>query len=105
MKVKNLFRNPIYPIRLYDSNNNEIYYETSDGCWFKYEYDTNNNRIYYENSNGWWWKYEYDTNNNQIYYENSNGLIEDNRKPKELTMDEIANKFGIPVNQLKIKKQ
>ena len=126
MKVKDLFRNPMYPIRIYDSNNNEIYYENSDGFWYKQEFDSNNNKIYYENSNGYWYKIEYDSNNNRIYfegsngywvkseygsnnnriyYEESNGNLIDNRKPKELTMDEIAEKFGIPINQLKIKKQ
>jgi hypothetical protein len=58
---------------IYDSNNNEIYYEDSDGYWVKKEYDSNNNQIYYENSEGDWFKQEYDSNNNRIYYENSTG--------------------------------
>jgi hypothetical protein len=46
-----------------------------------------------------------DNNRNQIYFENSDGEIINNRpKTKELTMDEIAEKFNIPVEQLKIKK-
>ena len=36
-------------------------------------YDSNGNLIYYENSNGYWWKQDYDSNNNIIYLENSNG--------------------------------
>jgi hypothetical protein len=47
-----------------------------------YLYDSNGNIIYFENSNGYWWKREYDVNGNQIYFENSNGTIRDNR-PKE----------------------
>jgi len=40
-----------------------------------------------------------------IYYEDSKGKIIDNRPKKvELTLDEIAAKFGINVSQLKIKK-
>lgn len=62
------------------------------------------NIIYFENSNGYWAKREYDSNGNQIYYENSNGIIIDKRPKTELTLDEIAEKFGIPVSQLKIKK-
>jgi proteasome assembly chaperone (PAC2) family protein len=62
-----------YNNSIYDENNNKIYYEDSDGDWWKREYDENNNKIYYENSDGYWWKREYDKNNNQIYFENSNG--------------------------------
>jgi hypothetical protein len=65
--------------RVYDTNGNVIYYETSTGYWSKYEYDTNGNVIYTENSNGDWYKNEYDTNGNEIYYEDNNGYIEDNR--------------------------
>ena len=39
-------------LHLYDSNGNEIYYENSDGFWYKREFDSNGNEIYYENSNG-----------------------------------------------------
>ena len=42
-------------------------------------YDVNGNQIYFENSNGDWYKYEYDTNGNLIYGENSDGVIIDNR--------------------------
>ena len=86
-------------------NGSQIYYENSDGYWQKCEYDTNRKVIYYENSDGYWTKRECDTNGNQIYWENSNGEIKDNRpKIVELTLDEIAAKLNIPVNQLKIKK-
>ena len=128
MKVKNLFRKPVYPIRLYNSNGKHIYYEDSNGSWVKWEYDSNGNRIYLENSNrfwekreydsngnriysknsnGYWAKREYDSNGNQIYYEDSYGAIINNRRKTEtiLTMDEIAKKFNIPISQLKIKKQ
>jgi len=83
MKIKNLFRNLNYPIELFDRNGNQIYYE---------------------DSNGYWLKQKYDQNGKIIYYENSNGKIIDNRLKKEISMDEIAEKFGIHVSQLKIKK-
>ena len=57
---------------IYD-NHNEIYFETSNGQWQKYEYNDNGNEIYSEDSYGDWRKYEYDENNNMIYYENSDG--------------------------------
>ena len=63
------------------------------------------NVIYFEDSTGYWYKQEYDSNGNEIYYENYNGDIVDNRqKTTELTMDEIATKFNIKVEDLKIKK-
>ena len=69
--------------REYDTNGNEIYYETSNGFWYKQEYEISNyNEIYFENSKGYWYKREYDTNGNEIYYENSDGIIQDNRPKK-----------------------
>ena len=58
---------------IYDENNNEIYWEESDGFWEKSEYDINNRIIYSENYNGEWGKYGYDDNGNEIYFENSDG--------------------------------
>jgi hypothetical protein len=94
-----------FPIIIKDSNGKEIYYEASNGVWTKREYNSNGKEIYYENNDGFWTKIEYNSNGNKIYYEDSNGTIVDN-KPKqvELTMEEIAIKFGIDVNNLKIKK-
>ena len=63
----------------YDTNDNVIYSEYSNGDWEKYEYDTNDNEIYSEDSDGYWVKREYDSNNNETYYEDSYGVIEDNR--------------------------
>ena len=51
MILKTLYK-VIYPIWLYDSNNNRIYIENSNGSWIKQEYDSNNNRIYCEHSDG-----------------------------------------------------
>jgi len=60
-------------LRLYDSNGNETYFETSVGDWFNRKYDSNNNLIYRENSDGDWSKYEYDSNGNYSSYASSNG--------------------------------
>jgi len=65
-----------FPIKLYDSNKNEVYHENSNGYWIKIEYDKNNNEIYFENSECDWGKKEYDSNNNVIYYEHSKGYWE-----------------------------
>jgi len=64
---------------VYDTNNNLIYHEYSNGYWIKYVYDNNGNRIYSEGSDGYWFKAEYDDNGNLMYYENSTGEIEDYR--------------------------
>jgi hypothetical protein len=94
-----------FPFVIKDLKGNEIYYERSSGYWSKTKYDSNGREIYYGDSKGFWFKREYDSNGNQIYYENSDGEIIDIRpKQIELTLDEIANKFGINVSQLKIKK-
>ena len=62
-----------YPISLKDSRGNEIYYENSDGDWYKKEYDSRGNETYYEDSFGYWSKREYDSRGNEIYYEDSEG--------------------------------
>lgn len=94
-----------FPFVIKDSKGNKIYLENSDGFWEKYEYDSKGNKIYFENNDGSWAKREYDSKDNEIYFENSDGTIVDNRpKTVELSMDEIASKFGIDVNNLKIKK-
>ena len=94
-----------FPFEIRDNNGNIIYSENSNDSWIKYEYDSNGNEIYYENSDGYWSKKEFDSKGKQIYYKDSDGVIEDNRsKTVELTLDEIAKKFGINVENLKIKK-
>lgn len=116
-----------FPFVIRDSKGNEIYFENSDGLWKKYEYDSKGNLPYYENSTGYWekreydskgnviyykdsdgyWsKREYDSNGKEIYYKDSDGYIIDNRPKKEvvLTLDQIAEKFGCNVKDLKIKK-
>jgi len=93
-----------FPFIINDKNGNEIYYEATTGSWIKKEYDANGNEICYENSNGYWWKSEYDAHGNCIRYENSAGKIIDKRpKQVELTLQQIADKMGIKVEQLRIK--
>ena len=78
-----------FPYEIKDANGKCIYYEDSDGYWYKCEYDANGNQVYYEDSTGYWFKRECDANGNKVYYENSYGTIENNRpKPvKEYSMD------------------
>jgi hypothetical protein len=90
--------------REYDAHGKEIYREDSDGYWSKRERDAHGNGIYYENFTGRWVKREYDSNGNTIYRENSDGAIFDNRpKQVEMTLQQIADKMGIKVEQLRIK--
>jgi hypothetical protein len=72
-KIKQELSNGDWKKWEYDSNNNKIKAEYSDGYWEKWEYDSNNNQIKVEYSNGYWKKWEYDSNNNQIKVEDSNG--------------------------------
>ena len=95
-----------FPFTVKDKNNNQIYHEDSSGYWYKSEYDSNSNQIYYENSDGYWRKSEYDSNSNKTYSEDSNERITDNR-PKEiieLTIHDIAEKFNLDADQLRIKE-
>lgn len=75
-------------VKVYDKNNNKIYYEGSKGFWVKREYDENDNEIYYECSGGFWIKREFDENHNRIYYEDSNGVIIDNRPKHTIVIDD-----------------
>jgi hypothetical protein len=66
--------------------------------------DNRGNQIYYENSSGYWVKNEYDDKGNEIYFEDSYGtIIESKPEINELTLEEIANKFKIDINSLRIK--
>ena len=65
--------------------------------------DKNGNKIYWEDENGYWIKTEYDSKGNKIYCEDSDGY-KNGKRVTELTLDQIAEKFGIEVSQLKIKK-
>ena len=94
-----------FPFVIKDKNGNRIYFEDSDGSWYKREYDSNGNQIYCEDSDGYWHKYEYDSNGNVIYCENSNGDIIDKR-PKiiELSLEDIAKLKGVDVSLIRIKE-
>ena len=87
-----------------DAHGKEIRFEDSNGYWTKKECDVHGNCIRYENSYGYWRKSEFDANGNEIYYEDSAGAIIDKRpKQVELTVQQIADKMGINVTQLRIK--
>jgi|694.fasta_scaffold36856_13 YD repeat-containing protein len=98
----------------YDENSNRIHYKDSDGSESWYEYDENNNLIHYKNSDGFeFWK-EYDENNNLIHRKDSFGSeawfdskgnrISNPNLVTEVTLKDIAEKFGVDVKSLKIKK-
>ena len=55
-------------------------------------YDSNGNEIYFETSTGFWFKKEYDSDGNLIYWENKHGVIEDNRPTQTGTVIEIDGK-------------
>ncbi len=94
-----------FPFVINDKDGNRIYYETSVGYWTKREYDAHGRDIRFENSAGYWFKRERDAHGNSIYHEDSYGTVID-RRPKqvELTLQQIADKMGIKVEQLRIKE-
>jgi hypothetical protein len=88
-----------FPFSINDSNGKLIYFENSDGLWYKREYDSNSNQIYAENSYGYWIKYEYDSNGNHIYTESSYGTIYDNRPKTDIQKAiELLTKEGLIVD-------
>jgi len=95
-----------FPFVIKDKNDNQIYFEYSDGYWIKSECDDKGKEIRYENSDGYWIKWEYDDQDNVIYSEDSNGFIIDDRpKPMiELTLEDIAEMKGVDVSQIRIKE-
>lgn len=68
-----------FPFEIRDKKGRLIYFENSDGGWWKSKYDSNGNEIYFEDSNKYWSKSEYGSNGDCIYYENSKGEIIDKR--------------------------
>ena len=84
-----------FPFIIKDKNNNEIYFEDSEGYWCKREFDKNGKEIYYENSKGYWYKSEYE-NGKEVYYEDSKGYIKDKRVPI-MTKEEAEKKFNIKI--------
>jgi hypothetical protein len=92
-----------FPFVIKDDSGKEIYWEDSNGFWYKCEYDSIGKEIYCENSEGVWCKREYDFRGNQIYCERNTGVIFDIR-PKavpEYTMEELVTRLG---HDFKIKK-
>jgi|688.fasta_scaffold963726_1 antitoxin component YwqK of YwqJK toxin-antitoxin module len=77
------------------------------GYWEEYFYDgqiCSKGNFVNGRKNGYW---EYHSSNGQLSRKGNwvNGKFHEEKPVTELTMDEIAKKFGIPVNQLKIKKE
>ena len=57
-----------------DNRGNYIYFESFDGKeWDINEYDDNDNNLYYEDSDGWWFKQKFDEYGNIIYKLDSYG--------------------------------
>lgn len=84
-------------------NGKVVYKEYHDGYWQRSEYDSRGNESYYEDSRGYWGEGKYDSNNKLTHCVTSFGRVVD-CQPKELTMDDIAEKFDVSVERLKIKK-
>ena len=62
-----------FPFIINDDNGNELYYEDSNGAWYRCEYDDKSNETYCECSDGYWTRREYDDKGKVTYYECSDG--------------------------------
>jgi hypothetical protein len=76
------------------------------GQWLNWDFKTNGNIeikdkngdvIYFEESDGYWFKTEYDSQRNLIYHEDSSGHIEDNRIPE--IIEHNGRKYQLIPNQ------
>jgi hypothetical protein len=74
------------------------------GQWLNWDFKTNGfleikdgdgNDIYYETSEGRWRKYEYDSDGNLIYDECSEGIILDNRTPEVKVIEYNERKYKL----------
>ena len=102
-----------YPHRTKDSKGNVIHYKASDGYEYWREFDEKSNVIHYKDSTGFEVWTEFDEKDNEIYYKNSKGdeywydsrgkLISNPNLVTELTLEQIAEKFNVKVENLKIK--
>ena len=82
-----------FPFSIKDDDGNQIYYENSDGDWYKSEYDSNGKLLYHKTSSGYWERREWDSNGNEIYYEDSaKGVKVDNRS-KVVEIDGVKYKL------------
>ena len=79
-------------IEEFTPDGNLVHYKNSDGNEYWKEYDSNNNEIHYKNSYGYerW----FDSNGNSI--ENPNKVV-------ELSLEDIAKKFNVSLESLRIK--
>ena len=71
----NIIHHKKYPLRIFDSNGEEIYWENDYRYWYEREFDSNGGQKYYTDSEGFWAKREFDSKGNEIYYEDSDGHI------------------------------
>ena len=81
-----------FPFIIKDNKENLIYWEGSNGYWWKSEYDDKGKQIYWEQSDGYWWKIEYDDKGKVIYFEDSSGRISDKRP--ESQQQTVITKIG-----------
>ena len=82
-----------YPLITKDSKGNLVHYKYSNGteCW--YEYDENNNLIHAKNTSGY-----------ECWYDSKGNEIPNPNIVTEVTLEDIAKKFGVDAKSLKIKK-
>jgi YD repeat-containing protein len=95
-----------FPFEIKTNAGLPVYTEGQDGRWYRFKYNANGDITRYETSTGYWYTWEYDADGDIIYRETQDGVTYDERNHKAvvLTMDEIAQKLGIDVKDLKIKK-
>lgn len=57
-----------------DEYGNLIFYQNSNGWWWRKEFDDRGNCLYHADASGWWVRNTYNENNEKIGYENYLGI-------------------------------
>lgn len=84
-----------FPIRIWDANGRQTYYEDSNGYWDRYEWDGNGRATHYEDSDDYWERYERDAEGDETYYENSYGTKEGTPRSAKTCEGKVVEVDGI----------
>ena len=58
-----------FPYRETDKNDNQTYWENSNGDWYKWRYNEKGKITYYESCIGQWWSTKFNNNGYETYKE------------------------------------
>ena len=84
-----------FPIRIWDANGYQTYYEDSNGYWDRYEWDGNGRATHYEDSDDYWERFERDAKGRPTYHEDSDGFWSRWERDDNGNMDYYEDSTGV----------